>query len=42
MGNGVMAKAQATAPILDLYEDAIVKGVLLLVFSDLDSSWLRI
>ena len=27
MGNGAMAKPQVTAPILDLYEDAIVKGV---------------
>jgi hypothetical protein len=32
--------AQATAPILDLYEAAVVKGISV-VFSDLDSLWLR-
>jgi hypothetical protein len=31
---------QATAPILDLYEAAVVKGISV-VFSDLDSLWLR-
>jgi len=33
--------AQATAPILDLYEGAAVKGISV-AFSDLDSFWLRI
>ena len=33
--------AQATAPILDLYEDAAVKGISV-AFSDLDGFWLRI
>jgi hypothetical protein len=39
---GVGHRPQATAPILDLYEDAVVKGVFSVVLSDLDSSWLRI
>jgi hypothetical protein len=38
--------APATALILDLYEDAAVKGVfwwcLAILFSHLDNSWLRI
>ena len=33
-------RPQATAPILDLYEAAVVKGISV-VFSDLDSLWLR-
>jgi hypothetical protein len=33
--------AQVTAPILDLYEVAVVKGGISVVFSDLDSLWLR-
>jgi len=34
-------RPQATAPILDLYEAAVVKGGISVVFSDLDSLWLR-
>jgi len=37
---GVGHRPQATAPILDLYEAAVVKGISV-VFSDLDSLWLR-
>ena len=38
---GVGHRPQATAPILDLYEAAVVKGGISVVFSDLDSLWLR-
>jgi hypothetical protein len=40
-GGNRYVRPTATAPHLDLYEDAVVKGGISVVFSDLDSLWLR-
>src|SRR5258708_10271229 len=41
-GGNRYVRPTETAPHLDLYEDAAVKGGISVVFNDLDSSWLRI